>query len=59
MTDTRDNTPAPVPVPAVCPRGRRLLKSGAHRGPCPGRRRRRPVDVTGDRRNPGVAEGCR
>ena len=27
--------------PAVCPICRRVLKSGTHRGACPGRRRRR------------------
>jgi hypothetical protein len=27
--------------PAVCPLCRRVLKFGKHRGPCPGRRRRR------------------
>jgi hypothetical protein len=26
--------------PAVCPLCHRVLKSGKHRGPCPGRRRR-------------------
>ena len=26
--------------PAVCPQCRKVLRSGKHRGPCPGRRRR-------------------
>lgn len=32
--------PDPPPTPTVCPTCRRILKSGTHRGTCPGRRRR-------------------
>jgi hypothetical protein len=43
---TTDPSPAepPIPGPRVCPRCKKILKSGKHRGPCPGRpHRERPL----------------
>jgi hypothetical protein len=37
--DCRDGTDTPR-GPAVCPQCHRVVKSGTHRGRCPGRRRR-------------------
>ena len=36
---------SPAPGPVVCPLCKRVLKSGRHRGSCPGRARRRSRDA--------------